>query len=115
MCRTPLAAARPPWRRSEAEACAAVQGELARGGWLAAAAPRRTGCAALAAGAHHATAAVIERALAEARGRKTPRRKVELVLTGGAALQVSALLRVPHRLEANLVLRGLARAVRRVG
>ena len=71
--------------------------------------------AALAAGAHHATAAVIERALAEARGRKTPRRKVELVLTGGAALQVSGLLRVPHRLEANLVLRGLARAVRRVG
>ena len=70
---------------------------------------------ALAAGAHHAAAAVIERALAEARGHKAPRRRVELVLTGGAALQVSRLLRVPHKLEASLVLRGLARAVRRVG
>ncbi|MBU3673191.1 MAG: type III pantothenate kinase [Sinobacteraceae bacterium] len=69
---------------------------------------------ALAAGAHHAAAAVIERALAEARGRKAPRKRVELLLTGGAALQVSRLLRVPHRLEASLVLRGLARAVRRV-
>lgn len=69
---------------------------------------------ALAAGAHHAAAAVIERALAEARGRKAPRKRVELLLTGGAAMQVSRLLRVPHRLEASLVLRGLARAVRPV-
>jgi type III pantothenate kinase len=70
---------------------------------------------ALAAGAHHAAAAVIERALSEAGGRKKTGRRVDLVLTGGAALAVSRLLRVPHKIEPSLVLRGLARAVRRVG
>jgi type III pantothenate kinase len=66
---------------------------------------RDTG-AALRAGALQATAALIERAAADARRRHGP--ATRLYLTGGGAAEVRALLRTTCLLRPNLVLRGLA-------
>lgn len=62
--------------------------------------------AGLAAGSTLACAALIERALGEARGRV--RGKPRLLLAGGGARTVAPLLRVPHIRADHLVLRGLA-------
>jgi len=57
-------------------------------------------------GARHAAAAFIERALAEAQRRFGGR--PGLVVTGGGAADILPLVRTPHRLVPDLVLRGLA-------
>jgi type III pantothenate kinase len=68
----------------------------------------------LAAGAAHAVAAVIDRAALQARERlraaRLGRRTVTplLLLTGGAAAALSPRVSAAHRVEADLVLRGLA-------
>jgi type III pantothenate kinase len=61
---------------------------------------------ALETGARHAVAALIDRAHAEARA-ETGRAPL-MLLTGGAAAEVAASLRVPHTVIDDLVLRGLA-------
>ena len=60
----------------------------------------------LSAGARHATAALIERARGEARAHLG--RMPLLFVTGGGAAALRGLLRSPHRVVADLVLRGLA-------
>lgn len=62
--------------------------------------------AAIEQGARHATAAVVDHAVAEA-GIALGKRPVVL-LTGGAAPEIRALVRVRHRMVPDLVLRGLA-------
>jgi len=62
--------------------------------------------AALLGGATHAGAALIEHALAEAR--RVLRRRPRLLLGGGAAGAVSAVLALPRQRHDDLVLRGLA-------
>lgn len=62
--------------------------------------------AALEQGARYAIAAAVDRAMAEAQ--KILKRKPVLILTGGAAPAVRALIRTPHRFVPDLVLRGLA-------
>jgi type III pantothenate kinase len=64
--------------------------------------------AGLDAGARHAAAALIDRAIAEAQRLLGPRARVELLLTGGGAAAVRTLVRAPHRVVPDLVLRGLA-------
>ncbi len=62
----------------------------------------------LEAGARHAVAAAIDRASSLAQQRVGTRAPLELLLTGGAAPAVAALVTAPHRLVPDLVLRGLA-------
>jgi type III pantothenate kinase len=68
----------------------------------------------LAAGAAHAVAAVIDRAALQARERlRVPRAArrgpaPRLLLTGGAAAEVSPLVSATHEIQSGLVLRGLA-------
>ena len=60
-------------------------------------------------GARYATAAVIDRVVAEARG--TLGASPLVLLTGGAAANVQRLIRTRHRLVPDLVLRGLAQLI----
>lgn len=64
---------------------------------------------AIASGTWLAAAALVERFCARARERLGA--QTALVLTGGGAAELAALLTVPHRIDADLVLRGLAHYV----
>jgi type III pantothenate kinase len=57
-------------------------------------------------GARYAAAAVIDRAVAEARG--IVGRRPRILLTGGGAPDLRALIRSPHTFVPDLVLQGLA-------
>jgi type III pantothenate kinase len=78
-----------------------ARGGRVRGGLFA-----RNTAAAIEQGALYAAAAIVERAISEARA--VLRAKPLLVLTGGGAGELAPLIRHPHRTVPDLVLRGIA-------